>query len=635
MFAGALNPTPEVASRLSRWVRAAWPAHATLGDPGDAIFWLTGDAGRLPAHQVETGEALLAVDGCLWHRDRIPETAEAARRTLAELGATLGADSWPLDPTWDGSFAAAHYHRGRRVLALAVDPIGLRRLFYARRGECVVFGSAQALCAHALKLSPDLAGLAQWLASGSILGRRTLFAGLTEVLPGERIRLAASGERIDSALDQPWHQGVQPVGPEEAAEELAPRLAAQTRRYAAGTGVGLALSAGVDSRLVLGALGEDAAGRRAYTFGDPAEYEVAISRRVARAAGLTHRVIELTGRFFPEEPVLRRQALRCEATAYPFWLPTGEAARGDGVRTLLMGDITDCLQVRIGPLWGRSQRVRRRLRGLLGRGPRGDEDSRRPQALESWLSTLAARRTAAARKAATVLGVDVEPAQLAAAVAEGLDELRPLLLGGTEPSLFQLQERFHLTTVRQGVGSQAICLNPELEILPAFASREILAAAFGVPLETRAWRELLDALGRRLLSRELRRIPTATIPFVGLSSPKPLQEAVWLARWLGDQAIRRLNRRLGGRLGRERLVATQRLRPEYARAASDFYGAPWALSGCFSSVDFVDRVRRTADGVKAPLVPQDELRAIGADAMLAAARLGPGYLDDLTSYERR
>ena len=636
MFAGALKPTAEVVSRMSRWAEAWWPDHRRIGDRRDIVVWHTGNVGLLPSCHLEDESTLLAVDGCLWYHEQIPAAPQAARITLRELGSLIAADSgWPLPESWDGSFAAVLYDRRQRTLCLAVDAVGLRRLFYARRGECVVFASTQAVCAYALGLAPDLCGLVQRLASGSILGRRTLFAGLTEVLPGERVRLAASGELIDATFDRPWHRDVRRIGPEEAAEELAPLLAAQTRRYAAGEKVGLALSAGLDSRLVLGALGEMAAGMKAYTFGDPAEYEVALSRRIAQATGLEHRIVDLTGRFFPAEEDLRRRALLCEAASYPFWLPTGEAVRRDGVRTLLMGDITDCLQVRIGPLWGRRQRVRLRLRGFFGRQTTAGLDTRHPDALRAWIDTTCAARASAARRLATRLEIGVDRQELEVAVAEGFEEIRQLIAGGAEPSLFQLQERFHLTTVRQGVGTQAVSLSPETEIFPAFATRRVIAAAFDVAIETRAWRDLLDALGRRLLSPQLRRIPTATIPFIGQSSPKALQEAVWLARWLGDSVIRRFNRRFRGGMPRERCLATLRLQPEYALAARRFYGSPWALAGCFSSQDYVERVRRTARWEKPPLLPQDELRAICADTILAAARFGPAYLNDLTTLERR
>ena len=635
MFAGALNPTDEIVARLSHWASELWPGHDRIGDRRGVIVWHSADGGLLPIRRLETGDRLLVIDGCLWKGERIPTAPEAARETLGELGSTFAtAGGWPLPEPWDGSFSAALFDRRRRTLSLAVDAIGLRRLFYARRRDSVVFASTQAPCAYALGLEPDLGGLAQWFASGSILGRRTIFGGLAEILPGERVRLEASGERIDSTFDQPWHRQVRQLAPDEAAEELAPLLTQQTQRYAAGPRVGLALSAGLDSRLVLGALGDHAKGMHAYTFGDPAEYEVQLSRRIARAAGLEHRVIDLTGRFFPGETDLRRQALLCEAASYPFWRPIAADLRSHRVRTLLMGDITDCLQVRIGPLWERKQRVRLRLRKLFGREATAGQDTREPAALEAWGETTCAARTAAASYLANRLGLDITGKAIASAVRQGFEELRPLIAGGVEPSLFQLQERFHLTTVRQGVGTQAVSLSPAIEIYPAFATREILTAAFDIGIETRAWRDLLAALGHRLLPGKLRRIPTATIPFIGQSSPKPLQEAMWLTRWLGDSLIRRINHRFHGGIPRERCLATLRLQPEYKLAAQQFYGSRWALAGCFSSDYYVDRVQRTARWEKPALLPQNELRAVSADTILAAARLGPTCLNDLKTLER-
>ncbi|MCP3958347.1 MAG: hypothetical protein GY719_10890 [bacterium] len=635
MFLGALNPTAEIVDRSNSWFRALWPNHGRIGDPKALVIWHSADLGLLPAHQLLTDDLVVAIDGYVWRGDEISADASEARRTLDRLGGEVVSDGgWPLPSSWDGSYSCAAHDRRRRVLALGVDPVGLRRLFHGRSGRTLVFGTTQAACAFALGLEPDLCGVAQWLASCYILGRRTLFTGLHEILPGERARFSAEGEPIDSLIERPWHRNVRRLSAESAARELEPLLRRQAERYAAsgGSAIGLALSAGLDSRLVLGALGNRARGMHTYTYGDPGEYEVRLARRCAEVVGATWRVGDAVGRFFPSEDTLRRQALLAEAAAYPFWLPTGEQAFGDGVTSLLMGDITNCLQVRIKPLWGRRERVALRLASLLGRRPRLADG---PAAAEDWWRATEARHARDAAYLAGRLGLDVTTEEIERGVAHDLTEVASMLGSLSETPLYQLLERFYLATEREFGGSQALVLNGQVEIIPAFATRGVMTAALDVELETRAWRRLLDALARRLLDKPLRRVPTPTIPLVGVTSPKLLQEAVWLIRWSCDAALQKLVRKTRGLTRRERLFATFRLQPEYERAAADFYGQPWAVSGIFSSDYYSGRVHRTARWIKPPVMPNNELRAICADTILAAARRGPSVLKNFSQLERR
>ena len=635
MFLGALNPTAAIIDRASHWARSLWPDHRQIGDPNELVLWHSADVGLLPVHQLFDPEQTVAIDGYLWCGDEIPADLDDARQTLARLGREVHSDDgWPLASSWDGSYSCAAHDRRRRALALCVDPVGLRRVFYGRSGSSLVFGTTQAACAFVLGLEPDLCGVAQWLASAYVLGRRTLFDGLREVLPGERARFSAEGDLLDSRLERPWHRNVRQLSAEAAARELEPVLRQQVERFAGGGGarVGLALSAGLDSRLVLGALGDRARGMHTYTYGAPGEYEVELARRCAQAAGATWGVADAVGCFFPPEDALRRQALITEATAYPFWLPTAEKALEGGVTTLLMGDITNSLQVRVPSLWGRRERVSQRLASLLGHKPRLEDG---PAAAEDWWRATEARHVRNTEYMAGRLGLDVTSEEIRSGVSQDLAEVAALLGSRSETPLYQLQERLYIATEREYGGSQALVSSDRVEIAPAFATRGVMTAALDVGVETRAWRVLLAALARRLLSGPLQRIPTPTIPFVGVTSPILLQEAIWLTRWSCDAVLQRLNRATRGFTRRERLFRTFRLQPEYERAAADFYGRPWAVSGVLSSDYYVGRVHRTVRWIKPPVMPENELRGICVDTMLAAARLGPEVLKSHPELERR
>lgn len=87
----------------------------------------------------------------------------------------------------NGIFALAIWHTKERQLLLARDPLGVKPLFYARRGSVLVFGSElKALLAHPrVEAAVDAEGLAEVLVLGP--GRTPghgVFRGVQELRPG-------------------------------------------------------------------------------------------------------------------------------------------------------------------------------------------------------------------------------------------------------------------------------------------------------------------------------------------------------------------------------------------------------------------------------------------------------------------
>ena len=128
-------------------------------------------------------------------------------------------------------------------------------------------------------------------------------------------------------------------------------------------------------------------------------------------------------------------------------------------------------------------------------------------------------------------------------------------------------------------------------------------------------------LSRRMLPRALRRLPTATIPMVPVTSPMPIQNAVWAARYGTDALLRRANRVARGRLPRERIAKTLELPAEYRAAGSEFFlGRPWGLSGVFSTQTYQDQFLAMLAGTQVPMVPMEQYAAVRVDTLLAEIR---------------
>ena len=197
-----------------------------------------------------------------------------------------------------GAFVAA-WREDDGSLTLVRDAIGERTLFYAVTPTGFVFASSLhgILATGLVAPTLDLAAVARFLSYAYLPGRDTLVAGVHELLPGQRLRVAATSV----ASEMFWHPPAEPAQweDEEALRtQLRRRLEeAVLRRLPAEGPVAASLSGGLDSSLVV------ALARRLHTgpvatysisFGPGHANELAFSSLVARHCGTDHHVIEVS-----------------------------------------------------------------------------------------------------------------------------------------------------------------------------------------------------------------------------------------------------------------------------------------------------------------------------------------------------
>lgn len=219
----------------------------------------------------------------------VNSSASRAIASYRERGSAFAAEL-------DGSFAAAVVD-GREALVLAVtDRVGSRRVFCGQTpGGVVVSTRLSDVAPPGCPLDP--VGVALVLATGAALNGRTLFAGVRVLERASTHRV--TGEGVDSR--RYWSQGF--AG--EHAHRPPPALrrdlvglvreAVRDRRRAA-PGALLSLSAGLDSRAILGALvetGGDDVETFSYAHGPPRPgSDAALARRLAALSGVRHELVE-------------------------------------------------------------------------------------------------------------------------------------------------------------------------------------------------------------------------------------------------------------------------------------------------------------------------------------------------------
>jgi asparagine synthase (glutamine-hydrolysing) len=188
-----------------------------------------------------------------------------------------------------------------RVL-LFNDPYGRDRIFLHTSGSRVFFASeAKAILAVAPSTrSLDPAGLAELLACGCTLGVRSLFQNI-EVLPGGTLLTFEKGAiRRRRHFDLTQLETLDTISPREFLEGFSERLTTAVSRSIRGwTKVGVSLTGGFDSRMIMASLDAAPGDIPCYTFGSMYRTtgDVAVARQVAAACGQPHHVLEL-GREF-------------------------------------------------------------------------------------------------------------------------------------------------------------------------------------------------------------------------------------------------------------------------------------------------------------------------------------------------
>jgi len=251
--------------------------HVLSGGPG----WEIAAYGGLvsgPALHAETAAGQRAAGaGTLFYRGAAGTEALAR---LADDAAAGGIDHAALH----GSFAVAL--AGPAGLQVLTDRIGTFPL-YADAGQAILSTSFLALAEALPRLTPNPAGVYDYLLQEAPHGGETLFEEIRQVA-GDRVLTVGTGGI--AAHDRPPLVPAAPAAaPVDAYAEacLAP-LRTQARDYAAAFGarIDTALSGGFDSRLILALLREQGVVPRLHVYGRAGDPDVRVAQAIAAGEGL-------------------------------------------------------------------------------------------------------------------------------------------------------------------------------------------------------------------------------------------------------------------------------------------------------------------------------------------------------------
>jgi asparagine synthase (glutamine-hydrolysing) len=208
-----------------------------------------------------------------------------------------------------GMFAFALFDASRGRVVLACDPMGKKPLYYALRGERLLYASElkALLCDPALPRAIDRRALRHYFTFKNVPSPLTIFEGICRLSPGT-IAVYENGALTLRQYRRPLFVGDAVMSEGEAEERLTELLreAVRLRIEASDVPVGAFLSGGLDSSLIVALMAEHAGApvktfALGYTPRVGHKNDVDFAREVAERFGCEHHELTITGAIIADE----------------------------------------------------------------------------------------------------------------------------------------------------------------------------------------------------------------------------------------------------------------------------------------------------------------------------------------------
>lgn len=234
--------------------------------------------------------------------ERESQTLQSARRPFLRMP-----DLWECDADFpaclNGRFQGLLVDHIDGASTLFNDRYGLHRVYYHQAKDAFYFAAeAKALLAVLPTLRRvELRAMGEYITCGCVLENRTMFDGI-HVLPGAAkwtIRNGSVEKKESYFSPQEWEEQ-EVLDPEKYYQELRNVFASILPRYfRRGQSIGLSLTGGLDTRMILAWHQASPGALPSYTFGGTYRdcRDVTVAQKVAQAYGQTHQVIRVDEEF--------------------------------------------------------------------------------------------------------------------------------------------------------------------------------------------------------------------------------------------------------------------------------------------------------------------------------------------------
>lgn len=249
----------------------------------------------------ERGDVVLAFSGEEFPEPGTPQRLKARGHELDVTGASYLVHLYEEDPSFpaglNGRFHGFVADRRRGSAVLFNDRFGMHRIYYHQSPDAFYFAAeAKAILAVLPELRQmDSQGMGEFVSCGAVLENRTLFEGIQVLPPGSAWSFRnGSLERKDAYFQTREWEEQEELDPEAYYQELRTIFTRNLPRYFGGRErIGMSLTGGLDTRMILACREPDPGSLPCYTFGSMfrENQDVRVARRVAETCQQSHQVL--------------------------------------------------------------------------------------------------------------------------------------------------------------------------------------------------------------------------------------------------------------------------------------------------------------------------------------------------------
>jgi asparagine synthase (glutamine-hydrolysing) len=350
-FVGYLIPNPQARPDLKAWSEIiAHRGPDSFGAFSDEAFGVgfrrlaIVDLSEQGSQPMQGLRYALAFNGEIYNHAQLRRELPGPWRGHSDSETLLRAiETWGIGPALErlnGMYALALWDRQERALTLARDPLGVKPLFYLKKGENLFFASEiKALLPHANKhLSRE--ALALYTMLGFVPAPFCLVEGIGKLSPGE---IRSYGTRLHQSFST-YHRWkaqatVHPADLRQAVKQ------ASVGQLMSDVPVGVFLSGGVDSSVVAALAAHSSGGlasfslRPSATANPQAGFDADMAQRQAQQYGFKHLELSIAPQDYSTDPDGLLNHLD-EPVHEPYFLGEerlARAAQEAGVKVVLTG----------------------------------------------------------------------------------------------------------------------------------------------------------------------------------------------------------------------------------------------------------------------------------------------------------
>lgn len=203
----------------------------------------------------------------------------------------------------NGRFQGLLVDRSAGTAALFNDRYGMQRMYYHEAGDIFFFaGEAKAILAVRPELRKiDPRSLGEFVACGCVLENRTLFSGLLTLPTASKWIFQNSVlQRKEKYFEAAEWEKLGALDPESYYKQLREAFSRNLPRYFNGREkIGISLTGGLDSRMIVAWMHSEPQSLPSYTFGGPFRdcEDVIVARKIARVWRQPHQTIPIGEQF--------------------------------------------------------------------------------------------------------------------------------------------------------------------------------------------------------------------------------------------------------------------------------------------------------------------------------------------------